>query len=577
MKQSIFGTNKDSVITLGFLTFLVFAKCLFFDFSPMDEDWLIIRDEPFIRDWGTLVTSFNDSIQGVYYRPLLIWTFVLDYHIGHLSPFIYHFTNLLLHFLCVVTLYKLLIVLKTDRMLAFLLAAIFSVHPLSLHAVSWIPGRNDVLLCLFSLLSIYHLVLYLDGSKQKNVIFHFLFFMMALLSKENAVFLLPVFVFVSYGSKPFGARKMILLCFGWLIQIGVWYVLMTRVIKISFGSGADHITTAKNFITGFLIFLGKAFVPIQQSVSPNVSNSQLEIILGIVVFVFLLYAAFRLNFNNRKLAVLGLMIYFVLLVVPVWFGAISPIGEHLEHRSYTSLIGMFIFVGQIRLNPTAKTVQVILYSVIILFAIKTFMRMDVYKDGFSYITEASEDCPRNYFFQARMGNFLFDAKRIPESVECYNKAIALYDKKPQVFNDRANSYVLLGKKDEAIADYTRAYELGKEPNVILFRCLTYKRFNDYENAYKDLEYLAQCCREVIPKGLDQEIIKGLLEGRFNEVNKMIAAEPNNAILYVNRAKLYMDRRMGREALSDLKKACELEPNNKEYQGYYNELNSSLPH
>lgn len=543
----------------------------------MDEDWLIIRDEPFLKDWGNLIAAFNDSVQGLYYRPLLIITFILDYHIGHLNPLIYHFTNVLIHALCVVTLYKLLLELKSEKVTAFFLAAIFSVHPIALHAVAWIPGRNDLLLCLFSLLSIYYLVQYVNKHKISHAILHVLFFMMALFSKENSVFLVPVFIFIWFISKSPDRKKLMFISFVWLLQILLWYVLMSGVIKTTLSSGSDIGNSLKGFFAGFLSFIGKAFIPIQQSVSPNIDNSRIEMVIGVMAMALFGVMVYKFGFHNKKTALLGLLIYFGLLLVPVWFGATSPLGEHLEHRSYTSMIGYFIFISQIKINVNSGMIRNVLAIIVFVFALKTFIRMNIYKDGFSYISEAAADCPKNYFFHARKGNFLFDAGRIPESIECYNTAISLYQKKPQVYNDRANSYLKLGKKEEAIADYTKAFELGKNPQVLVFRCVTYQKFGDYENAFKDLSTLTQCCNDLIPKGLEQEIVTGLMSGRLNELNKLIAAEPNNALLYVNRAKFYIDRRMGVEALADLKKACDLEPKNEEFRGYFNELNSSFPH
>lgn len=543
----------------------------------MDEDWLIIRDEPFLKDWGNLIAAFNDSVQGLYYRPLLIITFILDYHIGHLNPLIYHFTNVLIHALCVVTLYKLLLELKSEKVTAFFLAAIFSVHPIALHAVAWIPGRNDLLLCLFSLLSIYYLVQYVNKHKISHAILHGLFFMMALFSKENSVFLVPVFIFIWFISKSPDRKKLMFISFVWLLQILLWYVLMSGVIKTTLSSGSDIGNSLKGFFAGFLSFIGKAFIPIQQSVSPNIDNSRIEMVIGVMAMALFGVMVYKFGFHNKKTALLGLLIYFGLLLVPVWFGATSPLGEHLEHRSYTSMIGFFIFISQIKINVNSGMIRNVLAIIVFVFALKTFIRMNIYKDGFSYISEAAADCPKNYFFHARKGNFLFDAGRIPESIECYNTAISLYQKKPQVYNDRANSYLKLGKKEEAIADYTKAFELGKNPQVLVFRCVTYQKFGDYENAFKDLSTLTQCCNDLIPKGLEQEIVTGLMSGRLNELNKLIAAEPNNALLYVNRAKFYIDRRMGVEALADLKKACDLEPKNEEFRGYFNELNSSFPH
>jgi predicted Zn-dependent protease len=89
--------------------------------------------------------------------------------------------------------------------------------------------------------------------------------------------------------------------------------------------------------------------------------------------------------------------------------------------------------------------------------------------------------------------------------------------------------------------------------------------------------LQQCCVDIVPKGLDQALIQQMKMSQITALNNMIATEPNNALLYVNRAKFFMDNRMGKEALADLKKACDLEPENKMYKSYFNELNSSFPH
>lgn len=575
-KISFYDNRKSCINVLILITCIVYIKSLFYGFSPMDEDWLIIRDEPFIKDWGNLFAAFNDAVQGLYYRPLLIVTFILDYHIGNLSPFIYHFTNLLIHTICVVTLYKLLLELKAEKMLAFLCALLFSIHPIALHAVAWIPGRNDLLLCLFSLLSCYNLVKYIHASKRLNIILHVLFFMMALFSKENAVFLLPVFIYIFFIPKSFEKKKLMLASGIWLCQIIVWYIMMSGVIKTTISMGPGFLSSLKGFFAGFLIFTGKALIPVQQSVSPNMSNSVIQMVIGVVVIALLAFAWHKFGVANKKIAVLGLLIYFSLLLVPVWFGATSPMGEHLEHRAYTSMFGFMILVSQLKLNTNLKLLKNLFWLTIIVLTVKTVVRMEVYKDGFSYINEAAADSPKNYFFHARKGNLLFDKSKYREALESFNAAIALYDKKPQVYNERANVYRALNKKEEAIADYTKAYELGKSPQVLLYRCLTYKQFGDIGNAVNDLMALNECCREYIPKGLEAELMGQWVVYQLDELNKLIAVEPDNALLYVNRAKFYIDRRMGNEALADLKKACELEPKNETFKGYYKELSSSFP-
>lgn len=574
-KTAFFENRRTSITALVILTYLVYIKCFFFDFSPMDEDWLIIRDQAYLSNWSSVGAAFHDAIQGLYYRPVQIVSYIIDYHLGHANPFIYHFNNILLHVLSVVMLYKLLSEFNLEKAKVFFLSAIFAVHPVALHAVAWVPGRHDLLLCLFTICSLYHLIKYIKTKKILNAVWQILFFMLALFTKENSIFLFPVFVFTFFVFPPVSKKTIGIFSGIWLLQILAWYLMLSAVIKTTLTAGAGFITTLKSFSYAMLMFIGKSFIPVHQSVSPIYDT--LSVIAGAIAILVIGFVWYKWGVANKKIAWLGVGIYFALLAVAVWFGSTLPTGEHLEHRVYTSMVGVVILLSQFKFDFKSKTTRSVFTLVILVLGLKTFIRLNVYKDAVSYLSEAVQDCPKNYFYHARLGNFLYDAGKVPQALECYNNAISLYNRKPQVYNDRANALSSLGKKDEAIADYTKAFELGGNPKVVLFRCLTYKKFGDYENAFKDLSYLTQCCMDLIPKGLEQDIITGLMGSRMNELNKMIAAEPNNALLYVNRAKFYMDSRMGKEALADLKKACELEPKNEEYKRYFNELNSSFPH
>jgi tetratricopeptide (TPR) repeat protein len=575
VKTSFLEDSRLSVFILIGITLVVYFKSFFYDFSPMDEDWLIIRDQAYLKDWNNSFTAFHDAIQGLYYRPVQIVSYIIDYHIGGANAWVYHITNVVLHTISVVMLYKLLPEFNIEKPKAFFLSALFAVHPVALHAVAWIPGRHDLLLCLFAISSFCHLVKYLKNRKITSAIFHFLFFMLALFTKENSVFLFPLFGFIFFIFPPLDKKKLVIFGIIWLVQLLIWHFMLTAVIKTTLTAGTDFFTTLKSFSYAMLMFIGKSFIPIHQSVSPI--SDTVSVVAGIIVILLIALVWFKYGVINKKIALLGLGIYFGLLIVAVWFGSTLPTGEHLEHRVYTSMIGVVFLLSQFKIDLSLKPIRMIFSLVILLFGLKTLMRLDTYKDGISYLEEAVSDCPKNYFYHARLGNFQYDKGRFNEALSSYNSAIALYDKKPQVFNDRANAYVSLNKKDEAIADYTKAYELGKNPQVLVFRCLAFKRFGDYENAYNDLILLQQCCASFIPKGLDIEIMTRVLTDRMDALTKMISAQPDNALLYVNRAKFFIDNRMGREALADLKKACELEPKNEIYKGYFNELNSSFPH
>src|SRR5437879_296672 len=70
---------------------------------------------------------------------------------------------------------------------AFLSALIFVVHPVLTQAVVWIPGRNDSLLAVFGLLSILCFIKYAEEGKLSQLLLHFLFLIISLLTKETAI------------------------------------------------------------------------------------------------------------------------------------------------------------------------------------------------------------------------------------------------------------------------------------------------------------------------------------------------------------------------------------------------------
>jgi hypothetical protein len=195
--QASFFENKTITFLILLLpAALVYAKSLAFDFTSMDEQWMIVKDADFLSKWKNIKVTFQQPTAEVYYRPLFMISLITDFHLAKLSPFIYHFTNLCLHLFCVALLYQFLVLIKADKKAALLFSVLFSVHPVLLHAVAWIPGRNDLMLGVFTLLAFIYLLKYLSELKAKFLILHLLFFICALFTKENAIVLPFIFMFL---------------------------------------------------------------------------------------------------------------------------------------------------------------------------------------------------------------------------------------------------------------------------------------------------------------------------------------------------------------------------------------------
>ena len=612
MKKPTADNPLNERLVLGILIlvpFIVFCKTLSFEFSPMDEQWLIVRKFNYLKNWSNLWQAFKDPVADVYYRPLLTVSFIIDAHLGGLKPFVYHLTNLILHLSCVVMLHRFLLTLKTGFTAAFLFSLFFAIHPALTHAIVWVPGRNDILLCFFALLSFNFLLKYAESRSIYALALHFLFFVCALFSKETAVVLPLVYLALLYCSEQATKKHYIISASGWLILATVWFFIKDSVLTApSLPDHKDLLVVLQQMGPGFLIYIGKILWPFSASVTPTVQNSSL--LAGIVTLALLTGLVFLVGLKHKKIAGLGILLFFAGLALPVFFGASSILGEHYEHRIYLPFVGFILFAGQLQFDFNKGKSKAVFIVFLVVLALKTFIRSETYSSGLSYVNEGIEDSPKNYVFHFLKGNILYNARQLDAALLCFNKAIELQPNRIQSLANRANVYTEMGEKDLAIADLDAALKLGSNANIFLNKTVTYYRFQDYENALVNFRilaqfgdnYLALLPTEILKKmaemdqqaqtlqhveKLNREImadpanatayLRAESQKNLEALNNAIKGDPNNAVFYVHRAKCLVDLRRWKDALADLKKACDLDPSNKEYPEFYQALKNSMPH
>jgi hypothetical protein len=98
------------------------------------------------------------------WHPLTWFSHMLDCQIFGLRPWGHHLTNLLLHTINTVLLFRLLNRMTGARWRSFVVAALFGLHPLRVESVAWISERKDVLSMLFFLLTLWAYTRYAHSS-----------------------------------------------------------------------------------------------------------------------------------------------------------------------------------------------------------------------------------------------------------------------------------------------------------------------------------------------------------------------------------------------------------------------------
>ena len=506
--ERIFKNNLKTIAWLLVPAFILFIKSLGYEFTSMDEQWMVVKNVPFLKQWSSLKNAFVKPITDIYYRPFLMVSFIIDYHLGQLSPFIYHLTNLILHLACVYLLFRFLLSCKVEKKIAFIFSLLFSLHPIVLHAVVWVPGRNDLLLCIFTLLSLIYLNKFIFTQSFKFFFFHLLFFCFALLTKENAIVLPSVFLMQYFVFREKKSNSIYLYGFIWILIAGLFFVVRDKILSTpSIDSFSVH--GLKNFVLAFVMCTGKVILPFYQSILPIVKiPSVIVSLLGIGLVVFLVV---KQGLINKKVALLGLFVFFIFLVIPIWFGAFKSGGEHYEHRSYTSLVGLMLFLSQIKFNTHSKAFHNYLVAILCLFFIKSFARMPVYKNKQSFVDAGLKERPDYYLFYLQKGEALYAKREYRQSYDLFSKAIEIRPDKGDLYSNRGSAAYALGMYQEAVSDYTEAINKSTEFKMeyYLNRCIVYNKVGDSENATMDFLVLKKCCAERIPPNLDKTMMEKL--------------------------------------------------------------------
>ena len=156
-------TNRYRIISIHlaviiFLALFVYANSVNGKF--LWDDSAFIKSNQYVKSLSTLPQLFTKNFgQGVgkrylFYRPLQMVTYALDYSVWKLDPKGYHITNIALHMLASLGVYWIISILFKDERLSLFTAALFTIHPVHVGAVSSIAGRADPLVAIFLLASL---------------------------------------------------------------------------------------------------------------------------------------------------------------------------------------------------------------------------------------------------------------------------------------------------------------------------------------------------------------------------------------------------------------------------------------
>jgi hypothetical protein len=345
----------SSNLFIGF--YLLFSSLIFFlksvgnFFVADDFTWLKWAATTNLPDIPKLFTNS----QGFFYRPLDKTVMYFLYTFFSFSPQGYHLFFLLTHFLVGIGVYILVNRLFGNKPLSFLAAFIFLFLPSQAENVFWISTMGTTLSAFFI---VYMLLFWMNFSKNNsklNYLLSFLFGLLALLSYEGSIIILPLLVLLDvFIIKRTPNVKNTLKYFPFAFITLAYPVVRQLTHSVSFGGDYSYnfVHLVPNLVGNFLGYLGlyvagEPFLPIY-TIIRNLLKAQ-TLAVGTGLFIFTVLIAFIIvsrkkifiNFyksNFGQLIIFSFLFSFISLIPYLGLGNIA------QRYSYLASIGFVLLI-----------------------------------------------------------------------------------------------------------------------------------------------------------------------------------------------------------------------------------------
>lgn len=492
-----------------------------------DDDDNIVRNI-YIKDFRYVPNLFTENqIAGAgfksnQYRPILLLSYSIEYHLINLNPFFYHLTNMVLQIINSILVWYVIKKIVTEikpgssSWIAFITATLFLIHPVQTEAVAYIAGRTDLLGTMFILLGIATFLKNRIRTLTKAVLLSTLY-ICGILSKES-VLIFPVVIATTYTfirisktqkEKNSTDLELVFVTFPLLI-IAVTYIVL-RLTLLNFVNtlnvyGYENILTESIIIRIYTflstlpeyltIFVFPLHLHTERFLSPSVSLIEKNTFIGLCIVICSIATAFIWRKRN-PLITYGIAWFFITIFltsnIPFPVNAILT-----EHWLYTPSIGIFLILSVlitaicIRIKSKKylyRAFLVIILSMSIALAIRTSIRNYDWKDQIT-LYEHTIKYNKN---SARIYNNLamaYAEKGLSDkALKNYQNAVTISDQYPQTHHNIANIYIEKGESDKAIEEYKKA--LSIDPTFIfsykpLIDLLNKKGKQTEINKYKEM-------------------------------------------------------------------------------------------
>ncbi len=530
---------------------LVVVAAVFEVYGPALNGPFILDDTylPFMRPgWDNL--PLRIWLRGV--RPLLMFSFWINFQLSQHNPFSYHMLNVLIHILNGGLVFAIAwrILAKVDidpwrrNVLAAFGAALFLFHPLQTESVSYVASRSETLSIFFFYLA-FAIFLWRrrEGISWLTSLAVVALFGAACSTKEHTL-VLPALLLLTdyYWNPPFSLRGMRL---NWRLYVSMAVVAVIGGLALvrllgrasSAGFHVRNLSWYEYFLTqgrAIWVYLAKFVVPIHQNIDYDfaISRSLTDhgAIFGLLGLAIVSVAAWI----YRRKAPLASYGWFVFLILLAPTSSFIPIQDPLvERRLYLPFIGLVFMLMELlrRWNVSHRVLLIVLGLIIAGEACATWQRNQVWGDKIAMWQDSTSKSPGKVRPQFQLAHAYFDLGQFGVSADEYAKAARIKPPKYDLLVDWGITLAYAGRFDEALAKLQWAASLERSAYVYSQIAMVDGRAGRFNDALAALD----TAQKINPS---QELIyeyrgtvyfkQGNPAGAAAEFRRALAMEPDNA-------------------------------------------------
>jgi tetratricopeptide (TPR) repeat protein len=441
------------------------------------DDHNLVIGNPLIKSVAELGSLLTSPLQAnsEYFRPVQAVTFLVDYQVFGSTPGGFHLTSILIHAAVGVLFYLFAARLFDDGFAALCAALLFVVHPVHTEAVTYVSGRSDPLGALFLLAALWW---FLEPSR---LLLSLVAFLLALLSRETTMGLLPLLVLVdvadarrrnealhgTWGRRiarrylPYVGLLGLYLVMRWLVVGGSEVTPQTAELPL-----ATRLLTMTKVVlqyVGLLVF--PRHLHMERNTVPSTSPLDPAVLGSIAVLALAAWALVRWRRAVWPLA-FGCA-WFALGLLPV--ANLVPLSTFMaEHWLYVPSMGVFIAagwgLGRLAARAGRPAAIAVVGLLVLAYGARTIARNRDWRDERSIFEATLRFAPESARVHTNLGRVHWEARDYPRARQEFDRAIELAPSSWQTadaHNFRGILYQQEGRHQEAIAEFGRAIELNR--------------------------------------------------------------------------------------------------------------------